>query len=81
MQVVQERDGVWPNTLRDCKSYRALARTATGAVACFAFNKAVPLVDTNVARVYARRDGLALPLNKKKICGLMRRYRYILNGL
>jgi mutator protein MutT len=39
----------------------------SGAVACFAFARAVPVVDTNVARVYARRDGLDLPLAKDLI--------------
>jgi A/G-specific adenine glycosylase len=36
-------------------------------VACFAFARAVPVVDTNVARVYARRDGLSLPLDRSGV--------------
>ena len=35
----------------------------SAAVATFAFGQVTPVVDTNIARVYTRRDGLALPQN------------------
>lgn len=65
--VVDELDGVWPDTPEGLQALPGVGPYTAGAVACFAFARAVPLVDTNVARVYARRDGLALPLDRKAL--------------
>lgn len=65
--IVDERDGVWPDTPEGLEELPGIGPYTSAAVACFAFNRAVPLVDTNVARVYARREGMALPLDKKAI--------------
>lgn len=66
-RVVRERDGVWPDTVDGLQALPGIGPYTAAAVACFAFNKAVPLVDTNVARVYARREGFDLPLDKNAV--------------
>ena len=65
--VVRERGGVWPAAPESLQELPGIGPYTAGAVACFAFGAAVPLVDTNVARVYARRDGLPLPLDRKEL--------------
>ncbi len=66
-QVVKERGGEWPNTPEGLQELPGIGPYTAAAVSCFAFNKAVPLVDTNVARVYARREAMDLPIDKKAI--------------
>lgn len=65
--VVHGRGGIWPDTAESLQELPGIGPYTAGAVACFAFGAAVPLVDTNVARVYARRDGLRLPLDRKEL--------------
>ncbi|MFW5859105.1 MAG: A/G-specific adenine glycosylase [Planctomycetota bacterium] len=57
-EIVQQRDGVWPTIPAALQELPGIGPYTAAAVACFAFGAAVPLVDTNVARVYCRRDGL-----------------------
>ncbi len=57
-QVVCEQAGRWPRTPAGLQALPGIGPYTAAAVACFAFGAAVPLVDTNVARVYCRRDGL-----------------------
>ncbi len=59
--------GSWPDTPEKLQELPGIGPYTAHAVACFAFGRAVPVVDTNVARVYARRDGLALPLDRTGI--------------
>jgi A/G-specific adenine glycosylase len=54
--------GSWPDTPEALRELPGLGPYTSHSVACFAFHRDVPVVDTNIARVYARRDGLALPL-------------------
>ncbi len=63
-RVVLERGGRWPDTVEGLRELPGLGPYTAAAVACFAFGRAVAVVDTNVARVYARRDALALPLDR-----------------
>ncbi len=56
--------GAWPTTPEALQELPGIGPYTAHAVACFAFEQVVPVVDTNVARVYARRDGLPLPLTK-----------------
>lgn len=56
--------GSWPDTVEGLRELPGIGPYTAGAVACFAFGRAVAVVDTNVARVYARRDALALPLDR-----------------
>jgi A/G-specific adenine glycosylase len=66
-QAVLANGGRWPDTPEGLQELPGIGPYTAGAVACFAFARAVPLVDTNVARVYARRDSLPLPLDKKEL--------------
>ena len=59
--------GSWPDTVEGLRELPGIGPYTAGAVAVFAFGLAVPVVDTNVARVYARRDALPLPLAKEII--------------
>ncbi len=63
-QVVLARGGGWPDTVETLQELPGIGPYTAGAVACFAFARVVPVVDTNVARVYARRDNLPLPLDR-----------------
>ena len=66
-EVVEQRDGQWPQTAAEWQELPGIGPYTSAAVACFAGGEAVAVVDTNVARVYARRDGLDLPINKKQL--------------
>jgi A/G-specific adenine glycosylase len=59
--------GRWPETPEGLRALPGIGPYTAGAVACFAFAAPVPIVDTNVARVYARRDALALPLDREAV--------------
>jgi len=59
--------GSWPDTVDGLRELPGIGPYTAGAVACFAFGLAVPVVDTNVARVYARRDALPLPLSREAV--------------
>lgn len=59
--------GTWPSTPEGLQELPGIGPYTAGAVACFAFGAAVPLVDTNVARVYARRDALSLPIDRSAL--------------
>lgn len=59
--------GSWPDTPEGLRELPGIGPYTAGAVAVFAFGQAVPVVDTNVARVYARRLGLPLPLSPECI--------------
>ena len=63
--VLEDLDGRWPETPEALQALPGIGPYTAGAVACFAFAAPVPLVDTNVARVYCRRDGLAVPPERK----------------
>ena len=66
-RAVLERGGVWPTTPEGLRELPGIGPYTAGAVACFAHAAVVPIVDTNVARVYARRDRLALPLDREAL--------------
>jgi A/G-specific adenine glycosylase len=63
-QAVLARGGVWPNTPEGLQELPGIGPYTAGSVSVFAFARVVPVVDTNVARVYARRDGLPLPIDR-----------------
>jgi A/G-specific adenine glycosylase len=63
---VLEQDA-WPKTAVELQQLPGIGPYTAAAVACFAFGQPEAVVDTNVARVYARRDGLRLPVDKKAI--------------
>ncbi|HEU4568996.1 MAG TPA: A/G-specific adenine glycosylase [Gemmatimonadales bacterium] len=52
--VVRERDGVMPSDPAELRVLPGVGPYTAGAVACFAFERRAPAVDTNVARVIRR---------------------------
>ncbi|MGD0058919.1 MAG: A/G-specific adenine glycosylase [Verrucomicrobiia bacterium] len=52
--VVRERDGQLPHTVDGLCALPGIGRYTAGAIASIAFGERVPLVDGNVARVFAR---------------------------
>lgn len=66
-QVLEAHAGVWPRTPDALQRLPGIGPYTAGAVACFAFGAAVPLVDTNVARVYVRRDALPVPPPRQEL--------------
>ena len=63
-QEVLARGGRWPSTSEALQELPGIGPYTAGAVACFAFARPVAVVDTNVARLYVRLLGLALPVDK-----------------
>lgn len=53
-QVVAEYDGVLPRTVAGLLTLKGVGRYTAGAVACFAYEQPVAIVDTNVRRVLSR---------------------------
>ncbi|HYE04815.1 MAG TPA: NUDIX domain-containing protein [Planctomycetota bacterium] len=66
-RAVLARGGAWPDTPEGLAELPGIGPYTSGAVACFASGRAVAVVDTNVARVYARRDALPRPLPRERI--------------
>jgi A/G-specific adenine glycosylase len=62
--AVVARGGAWPDTVEGLQELPGIGPYTAGAVACFAFARPVAVVDTNVARVYARRDRLPVPIDR-----------------
>lgn len=52
--VVRERGGIIPSDPEELRRLPGVGRYTAGAVACFAFERRSPAVDTNVARVLRR---------------------------
>src|SRR3989440_10943587 len=53
-QVTRLHDGTLPNSPEELQTLPGVGKYTAGAVACFAYEKAVPAVDTNVKRVLSR---------------------------
>jgi A/G-specific adenine glycosylase len=54
VSVVEERNGVMPESVEELARLPGVGRYTAGAVASFAFEQSEPAVDTNVARVIRR---------------------------
>jgi A/G-specific adenine glycosylase len=53
-EVARRHDGTLPDTPEELRTLPGVGPYTAGAVACFAYEKAVPAVDVNVARVIGR---------------------------
>jgi len=53
-EVTRRHDGTLPDDPEDLRTLPGVGRYTAGAVACFAYEKPVPTVDTNVKRVLQR---------------------------
>ena len=56
-EVTRLHDGTLPDKPEDLRTLPGVGRYTAGAVACFAYEKPVPTVDTNVRRVLQRAFG------------------------
>lgn len=76
-QVVDQFNGIIPDNKEDLLSLYGVGQYISNAVLCFAFKKRVPIVDTNVIRVYRRVFNLesskARPRTDKKIWDFARK--------
>lgn len=57
-QVMQERDGVLPQSAAELQKLPGIGRYTAGAIASIAFGEAAPVLDGNVMRVFARLSDL-----------------------
>lgn len=53
-QIVLEFDGYIPDTAENLMKVKGVGRYTANAILCFAFNRRVPIVDSNVVRLYKR---------------------------
>ncbi|MEO7331871.1 MAG: A/G-specific adenine glycosylase [Minicystis sp.] len=60
--VVERHNGVFPGEMSDLRALPGVGAYTAGAIGSLAFGKRVPLVDGNVARVFARLDGIDAPI-------------------
>jgi len=56
-EVTRRHDGTLPDDPESLRTLPGVGRYTAGAVACFAYEKPVPAVDTNVKRVLSRAFG------------------------
>ena len=61
--IRDERGGVFPDTLEGVASLPGVGRYTAGAVVSFAYDRAAPIVDANIARVLARITHLRIPID------------------
>ncbi|MCB1087807.1 MAG: A/G-specific adenine glycosylase, partial [Verrucomicrobiae bacterium] len=69
--VVEIHGGIFPETLEGILSLPGVGRYTAGAVLSFAWNRPAPLVDGNVARVFARifdlQEAVDLPASQARL--------------
>jgi A/G-specific adenine glycosylase len=53
-QIVQQHGGRFPSTVEELRRLPGIGPYTAGAIACFAFEQAVPFLDTNIRRVLHR---------------------------
>jgi A/G-specific adenine glycosylase len=61
--IVEQHGGIFPRQLAQIAALPGVGRYTAGAVASFAFDSAVPIVDANIARVLARITKLEVPID------------------
>lgn len=70
-KIVKEFDGNIPDSKKELKALYGVGDYISNAVLCFAFEERVPIVDTNVIRVYERvfnlKSSKSRPRTDKKI--------------
>ena len=62
-RVMDQHGGVFPTALEEIHALPGVGRYTAGAVASFAYDRAAPIVDGNVARVLARLCNDATPVD------------------
>jgi A/G-specific adenine glycosylase len=66
-EVVERYGGVLPTEVSELRKLPGIGRYTAGAIASIAYGKREPLVDGNVARVLARLEGIAGPINSAPV--------------
>jgi A/G-specific adenine glycosylase len=65
-QVVMQHGGLLPDNLEAIAALPGVGRYTAGAIASFAFDRATPIIDANIARVLARLLDLQEPIDTKR---------------
>uniref|UniRef100_UPI00404B218B A/G-specific adenine glycosylase n=2 Tax=Flavobacterium sp. TaxID=239 RepID=UPI00404B218B len=65
-KVVNELNGQFPNSFKDLKSLKGVGDYTAAAIASFAFQEVVPVVDGNVFRVLSRYFGIETDILSSK---------------
>ncbi len=63
-QIVSEHNGVFPQDLDTVLKLPGIGRTTAGGILSAAFDQAIPILDGNVKRVFARISALPIPPSK-----------------
>jgi A/G-specific adenine glycosylase len=61
--VMEKHDGRFPRKLEAIQDLPGIGRYTASAVATFAFNQSVPIVEANIARLLARLINLQIPID------------------
>jgi A/G-specific adenine glycosylase len=61
--IVSQHNGILPRSPEVLRRLPGMGRYTTNAVATFAFNQAVPIVETNITRVVARLFDIKIPVD------------------
>lgn len=61
--VMEKHGGRFPETFEAMRELPGIGRYTANAVATFAFNQFVPIVETNIARLLARLSNLQVPID------------------
>jgi len=61
--ITEKHGGRFPRTLNEIRALPGIGRYTAGAVATFAFDQSVPIVEANIARLLARLIDLQLPID------------------
>ena len=61
--VMENHSGRFPRSLEAIQDLPGIGRYTAGAIATFAFNQSVPIVEANIARLLARLFNLQIPID------------------
>lgn len=64
--VMEKHGGRFPKSLGDIRDLPGVGRYTANAVATFAFNQSVPVVEANIARLLARLSNLQIPIDTSR---------------
>ena len=64
--IHSQHDGLIPNDLAKLAALPGVGRYTAGAIATFAFDRATPIIDANIARVIARLLDLQTPIDSTR---------------
>jgi A/G-specific adenine glycosylase len=61
--IVAQHDGCCPSTVGELRALSGVGRYTANAIATFAFNQPVPIVEANIARLLARLFNIQIPID------------------